>query len=68
MKFSFSLKDLFWLVLVLALAAGWFFQHQSTTGRYQMSPFPGNSGAIIIFDTQTGKSWVNGVGGKFNPT
>jgi hypothetical protein len=40
MKLRFSIRDLMWLTLVVALATGWWIDHQQQEERYKNKPTP----------------------------
>lgn len=51
----FSTRDLFFLIVIVALALGWWLDHRSV-GRYQMTTSANGS---LILDTATGQVWGN---------
>jgi hypothetical protein len=51
---QFSIRDLLFLVVVVALALGWWLDRRPTTGRFQ--GFGGGNNAYVV-DTATGKVW-----------
>ena len=56
---KFHLRDLFWLVLLLAVvltAVLWRQRDVLTVGRYQQ--FLDKNGNLVTFDTATGQRWV----------
>jgi hypothetical protein len=39
MRLRFSIRDLLWLTLVVALAVGWWVDHQRLTPDWKLSPY-----------------------------
>jgi hypothetical protein len=53
MRLRFTIRDLLWLTLVVAMAVGWWLEHRScTNGRYMFRNINGH--AFEIIDTKTG--------------
>ena len=51
----FSLRDLFWLTLVVALAMGWSIDHwRKPSGRYRLVE---TESELRIIDNETGNYW-----------
>jgi hypothetical protein len=59
MKLRFSIRDLFWLALVVALGMGWWLDHRPRSldeGRFTFWFYPGGT-LQRIEDRQTKESW-----------
>jgi hypothetical protein len=55
---KFSIRDMLWLTVVVALVLGLIFVKQpSAPGRYQLIADPHQSGARYMVDTTTGDYW-----------
>jgi hypothetical protein len=55
MKLRFTIRDLFWLTLVVALAVGWWFDHRGAwQERFTIRRW---NGAWIITDNREGYYW-----------
>jgi len=59
---KFSLRDVFWAVLMMALSLGWWVDRTvrkapPVAGRYQM--LLDKDGNPVVVDTATGESWMN---------
>jgi hypothetical protein len=56
MRFRFTIRDLLWLTLVVAVLFAWRFSRiQPVAGRYQRIDKPNS--LPLIFDTATGRVW-----------
>lgn len=67
-----NLRDLFWLVLVTALAVMWQLERRSTAavplpapapaaappGRFMIVALEGSGHRLVMYDTATGQSWT----------
>jgi hypothetical protein len=64
MKPRFTIRDLFWLTMVVPICLAWRFWNPETPGRYQFIPrtaVPGFANTPDkIMDTSTGRVWVDG--------
>jgi hypothetical protein len=61
MKMRFSIRDLLWLFLVVAILFGWWFDRQfvmGRIGRYHIQPGTQPGIADSIYDTTSGEMWV----------
>jgi len=65
MRFRFTIRDLLWLTLVVALVAGWLVDRRSYSAppRFQLFDKSGPSAASgirtkYLIDNQTGQRWV----------
>jgi hypothetical protein len=54
---QFSLRDLLFLVVIVALALGWWLDRRPIPARFQMVSSP--NGTTYILDTGTGQAWYN---------
>jgi hypothetical protein len=52
---QFSIRDLLFVVIIVALVLGWSFDRRPATGRFQLGG-TAQSG-ILVLDTATGKIW-----------
>jgi hypothetical protein len=67
--FQLTLRDLLWVMVVVALAAGWYVDRRSTVapaaatsaaaapGRYLVQPLGATGQRLLLVDTQTGTCW-----------
>jgi hypothetical protein len=63
MKLRFSIRDLLWLILVVALIVGWRIDH--VPQRYSVefeNSYRGN--VRVLTDNQTGEAWYIGDGSR----
>jgi hypothetical protein len=51
---QFSIRDLLFLVMIIALALGWWFDRRPVAGRFAMG---GGDNHAYLFDTATGQVW-----------
>ena len=67
MTLRFTIRDLLWITLVVALAVGWFVYSQRVKSRYYISEEKGfNEMKItVLHDAATGERWTR-VGGLGN--
>jgi hypothetical protein len=66
---QFSLRTLLEIVAIAAFICTILLMRMpsaNSAGRYQVVAYP-NAGHILIFDTQTGKSWYHSPGTSFDP-
>jgi hypothetical protein len=54
---QFSIRDLLFIVVIVALALGWWFDRRPQPARFQMHSEPG--GTTYMLDTATGQVWYN---------
>lgn len=52
----FSIRDMMWLTVVVAMAFAWYFVKPNTPGRYTIGIDPGRNSALLV-DTATGQCW-----------
>jgi hypothetical protein len=58
----FTIRDLFWLVLVVALCSGWWIEHRKPTQQVQVGRYPlglGANGERLLVDSATGEIWIS---------
>ncbi len=72
--FQLTLRDLLWVMVVVALAAGWYVDRRSraapaapaaaapTPGRYLVQPLGTTGNRLLLVDTQTGTCWEQSSG------
>jgi len=53
---QFSIRDLLFFVVIVALVLGWWFDRRAVPARFQMHSVPPNGNAYIL-DTSTGQAW-----------
>ena len=59
MRLRFTIRDLLWLTLVVALAVAWWFHSRRATPRYVVNEFGDlDANLPVLRDTQTGETWV----------
>ena len=59
MRVRFTIRDLLWMTLVVAMAVGWWFQSRRAEPRYVVNEFGDSDAHIpVLRDTQTGETWV----------
>jgi hypothetical protein len=51
---QFSIRDLLFLVAIVALALGWWFDRRPVPARFQMTTTAGHA---FVLDTATGQVW-----------
>jgi hypothetical protein len=57
MKFRFSVRDLLWLTLVVAMCAGWWISRpRQLNPDYRLS-FDGDGKIVFIYEASTGRAW-----------
>jgi hypothetical protein len=61
---QFSLRDLLFLVVIAALALGWWLDRRPVPARFQMKA---TGTRAYILDTATGQAWFDGGDGFSNP-
>jgi hypothetical protein len=54
----FTIRDLFWLTLVFAMAAGWLVNRHSWISRYGEYTIWHGSGQTVLIENATGRDWV----------
>jgi hypothetical protein len=52
---QFSIRDLLFAVVIVALALGWWFDRRPTPARFQIHSEP--NGTTYMLDTATGQAW-----------
>jgi hypothetical protein len=57
-RMRFSIRDLLLLVLVVALALGWWFDRRNTASRFQLQSSATHG---FVIDTATGQVWEIGI-------
>jgi hypothetical protein len=63
---QFSIRDLLFLVVIVALVLGWWLDRRRVPARFQIQSVPPNGNAYIL-DTATGQAWTSGQGEFFQP-
>jgi hypothetical protein len=59
MRLHFTIRDVLWLTLVVAMAVGWWFQSRRAAPRYVVNEFKGLEANVpVLRDTQTGETWI----------
>jgi hypothetical protein len=51
----FSIRDLLFVIIIVALILGWSFDRRPATGRFQIGV---SEKAVYVLDTATGKMWA----------
>jgi hypothetical protein len=57
---QFFIRDLLFLIVIVALVLGWWLDRRPIPARYQMVANP--NGTTYILDTATGQAWYNNQG------
>ena len=66
MRFRFTIRDLLWLTLVVALAVGWWIDSRRVPRYVVVEKKAGVTSAVVLGDTQTGKMWIL-IGDEWKP-
>jgi hypothetical protein len=62
---QFSIRDLLFIIVIVALLLGWWLDRRPIPARYQMVANP--NGTTFVLDTATGQVWHNNEGEFFTP-
>jgi hypothetical protein len=62
---QFTIRDLLWLTVLVAMGLVWFFQKPNQPGRYQLGT---DHSHALINDTATGRCWMLGDNGRWGDT
>ena len=61
---QFSIRDLLFLVVIVALAVGWWFDRRPAPQRFAIA---GTNDTICVLDTATGQAWTQSFTFAINP-
>jgi len=57
MKFRFTIRDLLWLTLVVAMGVGWWLDHQRLSEPRYSFITEANGTKNVLLDNNSGESW-----------
>ena len=67
MKLRFTIRDLFWLTVVAAMATGWLINRQAWIRQYGEYSIWHSNGQTILLDNAVGNDWVR-IGNEWHMT